>query len=187
MLKRSIAHAIDAGVLITAPAGNDYGLCGIAPAILPGVLAVGAHRTDGTVFSFSNHGPPYDGHGITARGEAVLGPTPGDGGTKARKGTCVAATLVTGTAALLLSLQRHLGQRPDPLAVRDTLLTTAHPCSPAQTHHQPGRCLNGILNLPAAEAVSTTRAPSTRNSPAAASRPAPSAWTATTGARQRCA
>ncbi|MEU7004085.1 S8 family serine peptidase [Nonomuraea sp. NPDC046570] len=33
MLKRAIAHAIEAGVLITAPAGNDYGRNSLAPAI----------------------------------------------------------------------------------------------------------------------------------------------------------
>ncbi|HEX4816464.1 MAG TPA: S8 family serine peptidase [Nonomuraea sp.] len=151
LFKRAIARAVEQGVLVTAPAGNDYGRNSAAPAILPGVLAVGAHRTDGTMFSFSNHGPHYAGHGLTALGEAVLGAHP-SGGVKAQKGTCVAVALATGAAALLLSLQRHLGHRPDPLAVRDALLSTARPCTPAQTDGQPERCLNGHLDLPAAAA-----------------------------------
>ncbi|MFI0425069.1 S8 family serine peptidase [Spongiactinospora sp. 9N601] len=152
LLKRAIAHAMQAGVLITAPAGNDYGHCAIAPALLPGVLAVGAHRADGAMFYFSNHGPAYAGHGVTALGEAVLGATPGDGGVKPRKGTCTAVALVTGTAALLVSLQRHFGHTPDPLAVGATLLATARPCTPDQAHGRPERCLNGHLDLPAATA-----------------------------------
>ncbi|GAA3622873.1 hypothetical protein GCM10022419_130720 [Nonomuraea rosea] len=151
MLKRTIAAAVEAGVLVCAPAGNDYGKASIAPAILPGVLAVGAHRADEAMFYFSNHGPAYTGHGITTLGEAVYGATPG-GGVKAQKGTCVSVALVTGTAALLVSLQHHLGQRPDPLAVRDALLATARPCSPEQAHGEPARCLNGYLDLPAAAA-----------------------------------
>ncbi|MFC3986355.1 GNAT family N-acetyltransferase, partial [Streptosporangium jomthongense] len=143
---------IEAGVLVCAPAGNDYGRNSLAPAILPGVLAVGAHRADGAMFFYSNHGPAYAGHGIAALGEAVLGATPGDAGVKAQKGTCVSVALVTGTAALLVSLQRHLGHPPDPLAVRDALLATARPCTPDQAHGQPERCLNGYLDLPAAAA-----------------------------------
>ncbi|MFC3986846.1 S8 family serine peptidase, partial [Streptosporangium jomthongense] len=142
---------IEAGVLVCAPAGNDYGRNSLAPAILPGVLAVGAHRADGAMFFFSNYGPAYAGHGLTTLGEAVYGAHPG-GGIKAQKGTCVSVALVTGAAALLVSMQRHLGWRPDPLAARDALLATAQPCTPAQAHGRPERCLNGYLDLPAAAA-----------------------------------
>ncbi|NJP92879.1 S8 family serine peptidase [Nonomuraea sp. FMUSA5-5] len=151
LLKRAVARALDQGVLVTAPAGNNYGENSIAVANLPGVLAVGAHRADGRMFFFSNHGPAYTGHGLTALGEAVYGPHP-DGGIKAQKGTCVAVALVTGAVALLLSLQRHLGHRPDALAVRDALLSTARPCTAEQAHGKPARCLNGYLDLPAATA-----------------------------------
>ncbi|MCK2215760.1 S8 family serine peptidase [Actinomadura sp. ATCC 31491] len=149
LLKRAVARTIAAGVPIIAPAGNDYGHHSVAPANLPGVLAVGAHRADGSMFAFSNHGPAYAGHGLAALGEAVLGAHPG-GGVKAQKGTCVAVALVTGAAALLLSLQHRHGLRPDALAVRDALLATARPCTAEQTHGRPGRCLNGRLDLLAA-------------------------------------
>ncbi|GAA3115350.1 S8 family serine peptidase [Streptosporangium carneum] len=148
-IKRAVRRAVEAGVLVTAPAGNDYGECGIAPALLPGVLAVGAHRLDGTMYQYSNWGKSYHGHGVTAPGGDVLGALPG-GGVKARKGTCVAVSMVTGVAALLVSLQRHLGRPADPLAVGEALLRTARPCAPDQSHGQPERCLNGFLDLPAA-------------------------------------
>ncbi|MFE3866062.1 S8 family serine peptidase [Streptomyces goshikiensis] len=155
-VKRVIDRAICHGVLVTAPAGNDYSHNCIAPATLPGVLAVGAQRADGTMFHFSNHSPNLQGHGIVARGEAVLGATPGNG-IKGQKGTCVSVALVTGSAALLLSLQKRLGQQPDPIAVRDALLNTAKPCTPHQTHGHPGHCLNGTLNLPAATQIILNR------------------------------
>lgn len=136
-------------MLITAPAGNDYGECGIAPAILPGVLAVGAHRPDGTMYQYSNWGKSYRHHGVTAPGGDVLGGLPG-GGVKARKGTCVSVSMVTGAAALLVSLQRHLGRPADPLAVGEVLLHTARSCTPDQAHGEPERCLDGQLDLPAA-------------------------------------
>ncbi|MEV7009911.1 S8 family serine peptidase [Streptosporangium sp. NPDC051022] len=149
MLKRSINRARQAGVLVVAPAGNDYGECGIAPAILPSVLAVGALRSDGIMYQLSNWGAPYRGHGIVAPGGDVLGALPG-GGAKVRKGTCVAVTMVAGVAALLVSLQRHLGRPADPLAVGEALLRTARPCTPGQAYGEPERCLNGQLDLPSA-------------------------------------
>ncbi|MFE3866116.1 S8 family serine peptidase [Streptomyces goshikiensis] len=151
-LKRVIDRAISRGVLVTVPAGNTHSRHYVVPATLPGVLVVGAQRADGTMFDFSNHNPSLQGHGIVARCEALLGATPGDGDIKVPKeiGTCFPTTLVTGSAALLLSLQKHLGQQPDPIAVRDALLNTAQSCTPHQTHGHPGHCLNGTLNLPAA-------------------------------------
>ncbi|PZG19214.1 hypothetical protein [Nonomuraea aridisoli] len=49
------------------------------------------------------------------------GAIPG-GGIEAQKGICVTVALVTGVAALLVSLQRHRRRPLDPLAVRDALL-----------------------------------------------------------------
>ncbi|MER5625094.1 S8 family serine peptidase [Streptosporangium sp. NPDC002544] len=164
-LKRSVARAIEAGIVITAPAGNDYGTCSIAVANLPGVLAVGAHRADGHMFSFSNHGPAYAGHGLSTLGEAVYGAHP-EGGINAQKGTCVAVALITGAAALLLALQRRLGHPPNPPAIRDALLTTARPCTPAQAHGRIERCLNGYLDLPAATAHLFPGLPPLRHEPA---------------------
>lgn len=155
LLKRAIDHAERADVLVVAPAGNDYGECDVAPAFLHTVLAVGAHRRDGTVFGFSNWGPAYEDHGIVAPGEDVLGATPA-GGVRAHKGTSVAAPLVTGAAALLMSLRRHSGLPADPLAVRDLLLATARPCPPddgdgdGDGDGERKRCLLGRLDLAAA-------------------------------------
>ncbi len=179
MLKRAVAAAIEAGVLVTAPAGNDYGKHSIAVANLPGVLAVGAHRADGAMFFFSNHGPAYAGHGLVALGEAVYGATPGDGGIKAQKGTCVSVALVTGAAALLVSLQRHLGRPADPLAVRDALLAAARPCTTEQAHGKPERCLNGIIDLPAATRHLFGDAPPPQAAPTSATAALPTSIIAT--------
>ncbi|ASU82115.1 hypothetical protein CDO52_04355 [Nocardiopsis gilva YIM 90087] len=149
LVRRAVEQASQAGVLVTAPAGNDYGRNPVAPALLPEVLAVGAHRADGTMYKFSNWGDGYHGHGIAAPGGEVLGAAPG-GGVKAQKGTCVAVSMATGAAALLLSLQRKAGLSADPLGVREALLRTARSCDPEIAHDDTGRCLNGKLDLPAA-------------------------------------
>ncbi|MEW9555371.1 S8 family serine peptidase [Nonomuraea sp. NPDC050783] len=148
-IKRAIQTAARAGALIVAPTGNDEGTCRNALAVLPEVLAVGAHRNDGVMFKFSNWGTAYRRHGIVAPGEAVLGALPG-GGTVAHKGTSVSIALMAGVAALLLSARRQAGLGDDTLAVRRALLQTARPCTPGQSHGRPERCLDGKLDLPAA-------------------------------------
>jgi hypothetical protein len=149
LVRRAVSHAAEAGVLIVTPAGNDYGECSRTPAILPETLAVGAYRDDGTMCNFSNWGPAYDGHAIVAPGENITGAAPG-GGTAVHKGTSVSAPIVTGVAALLVSLSRSRGLPSDPLAVRDALVRSARPCTPEQSHGEPGRCLAGKLDVPAA-------------------------------------
>lgn len=61
-------------------------------------------------------------------------------------GTSCAAAIVSGIAALLLSLQRKLGQRPSPRFVRDALLLTAHGCA-EQPVSDCRRLLAGRLNV----------------------------------------
>jgi hypothetical protein len=149
LVKRAIAQAIDAGVLVVAPAGNDYGRNRVIPAILPGVLAVGALNDDGAMYRFSNWGPQYRAHGIVAPGGNVAAAAPG-GTVAIHKGTSVSAPIVTGTVALLSSLRHERGLPSDPLAVRDALIASARPCTPEQSHGEPERCLAGRLDLPRA-------------------------------------
>ncbi|GDY31806.1 S8 family serine peptidase [Gandjariella thermophila] len=149
LLKRAVRHAERAGVLIVAPTGNDYGEHRVIPGILPEVLAVGAHRDDGTMFRFSNWGPRFRDHGIVAPGDELRAAAPG-GGTTVHKGTSIATPIVSGVAALLVSVQRRQGRRPDPLAVRAALLASARPCTPAESHGEPDRCLAGRLDVAAA-------------------------------------
>ncbi|UGY91094.1 PatA/PatG family cyanobactin maturation protease [Streptomyces gobiensis] len=152
MLKRAIARATDAGVLIVAPSGNDCGECRCIPAALPQVLAVGACDDDGTMFKFSNFGPQYRDHGIVAPGGNIHGAAPG-GKTAIHKGTSCAAPIVTGVAALLLSLRRQHGMPPDPAAVRAALLESAWPCRPEDAHGEPARCMAGKLDIGGTAAI----------------------------------
>lgn len=145
-LKRSVQLCQDKNVLIVAAAGNDGCACLHVPAALPAVLAVGAMNEQGKPIDFSNWGESYQTQGILAPGENILGAQPG-GGTTRLSGTSFAAPIVTGVAALLLSLQIQRGETPDPQKVRDAILKSALPCTPADTTDA-RRCLVGKLNIP---------------------------------------
>ena len=71
----------------------------------------------------SNWGAVYQSQGILAPGENVVGAAHG-GGIAAGSGTSFATPIVSGVAALFLSLQLKRGQRPDAVAVRQALLRT---------------------------------------------------------------
>jgi cyanobactin maturation PatA/PatG family protease len=110
------------------------------------------------MFRFSNWGAPYRGHGIVAPGGDTWAARPG-GGTVQHKGTSVAAPIVAGVAALLASLRRQRGLPADLVTVRDALLASARPCTPAQSHGHPDRCLAGSLNVPGATRLALAGAP----------------------------
>ncbi|MER5388883.1 S8 family serine peptidase [Saccharopolyspora sp. NPDC002686] len=154
--KRAIRQAAQAGVLLVVPAGNNYNENENIPAVLPEVLAVGAFDHDGTMFKFSNWGPQYHDHGITAPGDRLRAAWPG-GGTAVHKGTSIAAPIVTGVVALLASLRRKHGLAASPLAVRDALVDSAARCAPEQAHGEPERCLTGQLDVPAATRLVLSR------------------------------
>jgi hypothetical protein len=149
LVKRAITKATEAGVLVVAPTGNDYGERSLTPGLLPEVLAVGACDEAGNMFRFSNWGPSYRGHGIVAQGGGLQGAVPG-GGVTTHKGTSVSAPIVSGVAALLVSLRRRLGLPPGPLTVREDLIASAVPCDPGQAYGEPERCLAGRLHVPGA-------------------------------------
>jgi cyanobactin maturation PatA/PatG family protease len=110
-------------VLIVAAAGNDGCECLHIPGALPSVLAVGAMDAVGNPLESSNWGA----RGILAPGDNILGAVPG-GGTSNQSGTSYATAIVSGAAALLLSLQRKLGQKVSPQAIRTAILASARPC-----------------------------------------------------------
>jgi cyanobactin maturation PatA/PatG family protease len=127
-----LAHAIrlcaQSGVLVVAAAGNDGCECLHVPAAAPSVLAVGAMDSMGRPLQSSNWGPTYQIQGIMAPGENIVGATPG-GGLDRRSGTSYATPIVSGIAALLLSLQLKHGRKPDPSAIRDAILRSAFTCN----------------------------------------------------------
>jgi cyanobactin maturation PatA/PatG family protease len=137
-------------ILLVAAAGNDGCDCLHVPAALPAVLAVGAMDDQGHPLNLSNWGSTYQFQGLLAPGFGILGAKPG-GGVSQLTGTSFAAPIVTGVAALLLSLQVKRGQKPNPKAVRTALLTSASPCdfstSNFGTSRSIPRCLGGKLNI----------------------------------------
>lgn len=144
-LDRAVQLCKDHNVLIVAAAGNDGCDCLHVPASLPTVLAVGAMNDQGKPIDFSNWGESYQNQGILAPGENILGAKPG-GGTQKLSGTSFATPIVSGVAALLLSLQVQRGETPDPAQVRRVLLETAIPCTTKDTDDI-SRCLLGKLNI----------------------------------------
>lgn len=144
-LQQAIKTCLEEGRLVVSPAGNDRGECWTMPSAIPGVLAVGAMRDDGQPFKFSNYGGVLQEQGVLAPGENVLGADP-HGGVWKQKGTSCAAPIVTGVAALLMSLQLRQGRKPSAIEVRQAILDSAIPCDPQEVE-EPERCLRGKLNI----------------------------------------
>lgn len=149
LFARAVKQCQDNNILIVAPAGNDKGECWCIPAIIPGVLTVGAMRDDGQPFKFSNYGGDYQNKGVMANGENILGAQPGTDEPIREKGTSCAAPIVTGISALLMSMQLQRGEKLNAEAVRQAILNSAIPCDPEEVE-EPERCLRGKLNLPGA-------------------------------------
>ena len=151
LLERAIRRCTESNVLVVAPGGNDNGECWCFPAVLPGVLAVGALNEEGVPFKFNNRGGRYEEQCVLAPGENVLGAL-WSGGTELQKGTSCAAPIVSGIAALLMSRQLQENGEIDAAAIRDAILSSATPCSPDEMDEErPG--LAGKLNLPGAERI----------------------------------
>ena len=146
ILEKAVRQAQENNVLIVAPTGNNKGECWCLPAILPGVMSVGAMKDNGQVFKFSNWGGQYQQQGIIAPGENILGAQPGTEETVRQKGTSCAAPMVTAISALLMSLQLQQGASPDAEAVRAALTNSAIPCTLEDTE-EVERCMLGKLNV----------------------------------------
>ena len=141
-LNRAVSLCQNNNVLLVAAAGNDGCECLHVPAALPTVLAAGAMGENGQPLDYSNWGENYQTQGILALGENILGAEPG-GGTTQLSGTSFATPVVSGVAALLMSLQLQREEKPDSQKVRTALLKTAVPCHAQEKR----RCLVGQMNI----------------------------------------
>jgi type VII secretion-associated serine protease mycosin len=121
-VRRAVAGAVGAGVVVVAAAGNHAteGNLTPYPAANDDVIGVGAVLPDGSRAPYSQHGPYVD---LMAAGEKVTSVTPGSGQTTDIGGTSFASPFVAATAALLL--QRFPGMTP--AQVRRQLIATADP------------------------------------------------------------
>jgi cyanobactin maturation PatA/PatG family protease len=138
-------------VLVVAAAGNDGCACLHVPAAIPSVLAVGAVDDSGRPLVASNWGATYRENGILAPGDGLTVATLA-GGIGTASGTSYATALVSGAAALLLSLARREGYRVDAGDIREILIESAAPC----TLEGDGACdrfLAGTLDAGAAVAA----------------------------------
>lgn len=129
LLKKALQSCEDHNVLVVAAAGNDSCKCLHVPAASPNVLAVGASDADGNPMGFSNFGEQYLANGILTLGRQIRAAVPGNTTTEV-SGTSFAAPIVTGVAALLLSIQVEKGQPADPLRIKKLLMQAVDPCDP---------------------------------------------------------
>lgn len=145
ILADAVQNCADNNVLIVAAVGNDGCDCLHIPGALPAVLAVGAMNAEGQPLDFSNWGDKYQTQGILAPGGNIPGASPGSGITT-NSGTSYATPLVSGIAALLLSLQLKRENQPNPHAIREAILGSAVGCD-EQTMLDCHRLLAGRLNI----------------------------------------
>src|SRR5215813_10997493 len=163
ILERSLKAALERNILVVAPAGNNRAECLCLPAAISGVLAVGSLTDDGAPSKFNNWGGIYDRQRVLAPGENMLGAKAG-GGSFREKGTSCAAPVVTGVAALLMSLQLKEGYRLDSRKVRAAILNSTIPCK-AQTSETKDDCRTGRLNIKGAEQLLFPSASRSKTSP----------------------
>ncbi len=127
-LETAVQYAVSQGVAVVAAAGNsgvDTSSALVFPAAFsldyPGVVTVGSTTNTDVRSSFSNFGTPVN---LYAPGSVILS-TIGSGGHGYKSGTSMAAPMVAGAVAAMLSLDPTL----TPAAIRTQLLATARPLS----------------------------------------------------------
>jgi hypothetical protein len=102
-------------------------------------------NSEGEPLAYSNWGSLYQTQGLLAPGEEIEGAIPG-GGISTGSGTSFATPIVSGVAALLLSLLSQRGRKPDAAAVRQALLRSSLGCE-YQTTAECRRLLAGRLDV----------------------------------------
>lgn len=163
-VREAVDRARAAGVLVVAAAGNESSESVSLPAGCPGVLAVGAHTSQGDLADYSNRSPRLSltapgggcGAGPGALCDPVLILTLGNDGERApgrpmdrdqTGGTSAATPLVAATAALMFSMNEAL--TADQVRTILTETARAHPEGSYCAIH-PGMCGAGMLDAEAA-------------------------------------
>lgn len=150
-LEKALQAAIERRVLLIAAAGNDGCACINLPAAVESVLSIGALGRTGRPLETSNWAEPYRRNGLLAPGESLTVAAL-DGGVTAASGTSYATAVVSGVAALLLSVAREEGYHFDALDIRQILLDSATACS-LEGEGACDRYLAGTLDAAAALAM----------------------------------
>lgn len=145
MLAQVLRQCEENNILVIAAAGNDGCQCLHVPAATPTVLTVGAMDESGQPLNSSNWGDAYRTTGLLAPGRNIYGALSNQTYGK-RTGTSFATPIVSGVAALLLSLQWDVEGTKDPLLIRKILLSTATPC-PQDGATACKQFLTGTLNI----------------------------------------
>jgi len=148
-LKKAIDDCYKAGVLIVAATGNDGCRCLHVPAADKQVLAVGSIDVNGKPTSMTNYGDKYLVNGILAPGQGLSAAAPQGGTFITGEGTSFATPIVSGVAALLMSLQKRRGIKPDAYVIKSILEQTSTPCTKTAENNC-SRFLRGTLNIDAA-------------------------------------
>lgn|GEM_PF-81344 len=143
-LRQAIEFSRVSNVIVVSAVGNHGCNCSQIPASIPGVLAVGAVKEDGTPFEFSNYGTHYKDGGIlvpfTTFTTAGLHNTYNESCS-----TSVATPIISGLIALYLSWQLKLDLEIDGLAVMQAIIASATPCS--ENQNQCEKFLEGVLDI----------------------------------------
>jgi cyanobactin maturation PatA/PatG family protease len=146
LLAAVVRQCVARGVLIVAASGNDS--CGRPqiPGSMPGVLSVGAMgRTGDAICAVWRD--RYRRRAILAPGDEILGASPGGRITTA-SGSSFSTAIVSGVAAVLLSIQVKAGQSLNADVVRRAILQSAWDDSLCDQNA--GRRTAGELNIKAA-------------------------------------
>jgi hypothetical protein len=153
ILARALNLCDQSNVLVVAATGNDGCDCHHVPAAVPPTLAVGAMDRMGAPVQSSNFGEGYRSNGVLAPGEGIPGAVPG-GAIAPFTGSSFATPVVSGLAALLMTIQRQVHGSVDAEAIRNAILDSAIPCQPPDAP-ECSRYLAGTLNVRGAYALIT--------------------------------
>jgi subtilisin family serine protease len=107
-LEKAVNHASNHGVICVASVGNDGQQVVVYPAGLSNVIGVASTANDDTLSSFSNYGQPPVWVGAPGEGIVTIYPY---GTYAAGWGTSFSAPFVSGTAALMRSVNTGLNQQ----------------------------------------------------------------------------